>query len=58
MTLTLDTFALAKMENAELAAARDRLKAAMEQLARDLRAIEVELSWRAQRAGGEDARRG
>ena len=52
MTLTLDTHSLSAMENAELAAARDRLRACVEQLARDLRAVEGEI----ERRGSERAR--
>jgi hypothetical protein len=46
VSLTLDTFALSKMENTELQAARDRLRAAIEQLRRDLKAVEMEIDRR------------
>jgi hypothetical protein len=51
MNLTLDTFALSAMEAVELQAARDRLRAAMEQLSRDLRAVEMEIERRASTHG-------
>jgi hypothetical protein len=52
MTLSYDTFTLSSLETAELHAARDRLRAAIEQLVRDLEAIEGEL----ERRGSKDQR--
>jgi hypothetical protein len=42
VTLTMNVHALSEMENTELAAALDRLRAAKAQIERDIAAIEAE----------------